>query len=73
MNRRRFLKTSLLAAAAPVALPALLWPLLASTPGKVLVLGAGRIGATEHARAAASLVAFGSSLAADAPPTRGLK
>ena len=39
MNRRRFLKTSLLAAAAPVALPALVRPLLASAPGKVLVLG----------------------------------
>src|SRR5512135_2661587 len=39
MNRRRFLKTSLLAAAAPVALPALVRPLLASARGKVLVLG----------------------------------
>ncbi len=39
MNRRRFLKASLLAAAAPAALPPLVRPLLAAAPKKVLVLG----------------------------------
>jgi 2'-hydroxyisoflavone reductase len=39
MNRRRFLQASLLAAAAPAALPRLVRPLLASAPKKVLVLG----------------------------------
>jgi 2'-hydroxyisoflavone reductase len=39
MNRRRFLKASLLAAAAPAALPPLVRPLLAAAPKKILVLG----------------------------------